>query len=118
MVWISLQKIFCYVNKLVDLETKGTVPTTTDISTCMALEPSTDPLNLIKHTQEPEAECDKSTVTYQPGDSQWAKDEGYGSHIPSPAPKAAWKVDAGRSEGGYSKYIELEPVNGCTYGTI
>jgi len=111
MVWISLQKINCYVSKLSALEQSGTVPTSADIATCTALDPSTDPLNILKPAADPKDDCDESTVTHQPGDAQWKTDEYSSIAAPSPA---AWKVDAGRSEK-YSEYIEIEPVNGCTY---
>ena len=43
MVWISPQKIYCYANKLSALEQSGVAPTSADIVTCTALDPSTDP---------------------------------------------------------------------------
>lgn len=118
LVWISLQKIFCYVNHLNALQQSGDNPTQADITECVNLDPSTEPLNLIKPAADAKTPCDKSTVTFQPGDAKWAEQEGYGGAIPSPPPAASWKLAstpaAPRSED-YSTYIELEPVVACDY---
>lgn len=120
LVWISLQKIFCYINHLFALQNEQINPTAADIQGCVDLDPTTEPLNLVKTPADAQTPCDQSTVTHQPGDSQWATDEGYNSPsgIPAPPPKAAWKVagsaGAPRSED-YSVYIELEPVTSCNY---
>lgn len=75
MVWISLQKIFCYMDKIKDARKTGMNPTAADITSCTSLQPPTTELDISYPTPEPETYCDQTTVQYQPGDSQWAADE-------------------------------------------
>lgn len=78
MVWTSLQKIFCYMGHLVKLEKERIQPTAADIAACTKYQPTTTPLDIERNKAEDiedKAKCDKSTVEYQPGDSNWRQDE-------------------------------------------
>lgn len=106
MVWVSLQKIYCYMNKLKDAGIAGKNPTAADIQTCTDLQPSKEPLDIDYPAEEPETYCDQTTVEFQPGDARWKSDE-YGK---APFTNAnIGKVDT------LGNYVEMESITACSY---